>query len=252
MIKYLMTLLLIFSNQVFGQHKLDVGSFVMGLIEDGTKKVVKEEKLDWERIEEFAPPDFELMDLIDSLINIENLERTAENRITSKRTLSENNGISNMYYSKQLAKEINKNYKFKFHGEWQEAYLPDRNKTGTILWKMYIGHVKSRCLKNDNQRASFLLGAFVCFGNFDNGEFKISIRRSQDKFDLVVNSLKRLRCEIVKADNEVLTDVDTKESHIENQTVTFKPTNDLRKELLKFIGLMDRIEQRRKVFYSNQ
>lgn len=51
---------------------MDIDCFVMGLIDDGAKKIIKEEKLDWERIDEFPPPDFELMDCIDSLIKIEN------------------------------------------------------------------------------------------------------------------------------------------------------------------------------------
>lgn len=212
----------------------------MGMIDDGTKKLIKEEKLDWEWIEEFPPTDFELMDCIDSLINLENASRTIDKRITSSRTLSKNNGISNMYYSKELAAQINKNYKFKFHREW------DLN-----MRKMYTGHVKVKCLKNNNEQLSFLLGAMVCFGKIDERQYSLTIRRSQDKFNLILNSLKELGCEIVKADNEVYTDIDTQVSHIESQTVEFKPTADLTSEINKFTGLMGRLEKKRMVFYNS-
>ena len=56
MTKYLTTFLLILSSQVFGQYKLDIDCFVMGIIDDGTKKLIKEEKQDWEWIDEFPPP----------------------------------------------------------------------------------------------------------------------------------------------------------------------------------------------------
>ncbi len=240
MTKYLTTFLLILSSQVFGQYKLDIDCFVMGIIDDGTKKLIKEEKQDWEWIEEFPPPDFELMDCIDSLINIENSSRTNEVKIISRRTLSQNKGISNMYYSKVLADQINKNYKFKFHHEWDLK-----------MRKMYIGHAKPKCLKNNDERISYLLGAWVCFGKIDSGQYSITIRRSEDKFKLILNSLKELGCEIVKADSEVYTDIDANESHIESQTVTFKPTDSFSNEIKKFTGLVGRLERKRLVFYNS-
>jgi hypothetical protein len=240
MTKYLTTFLLILSSQVFGQYKLDIDCFVMGIIDDGTKKLIKEEKQDWEWIEEFPPPDFELMDCIDSLISIENSTWTNEAKIVSRRTLSQNNGISNMYYSKELADRINKNYKFKFHHEWDLK-----------MRRMYIGHVKPKCLKNNDERISYLLGAWVCFGKIDSGQYSITIRRSDDKFKLILNSLKELGCDIVKADSQVHTDIDTKKSFIESQTVTFKPTDNLADEIKKFTGLVGRLEKKRLVFYNS-
>jgi hypothetical protein len=239
MAKYLTTFLLILSIQVFGQRKLDIDSFVMGIIDDGTKELIKEEMQDWEWIDEFAPCDFELMDCIDSLINIENLTRTNATEITSTRNTSPNNRISKMYYSKELAKRINRNYKFKFHHEWDLS-----------MRKLYIGHIKPKCLKSNDERFSYLLGAWVCFGKIEEGRYSITIRRSQDKFKFILNSLKELGCEIDETEDEVQTDIDTNKSRIESQTVTFKPTSDLINEIKKFTGLVGRLEKKRFVFYS--
>lgn len=238
--KYLTTFLLLISIQSFGQFKLDIDSFVMGAINDGTKKLIKEEKLDWEWIDEFSPPDFELMDCIDSLIKIENSSRPIDKQITSNRTLSKNNGISTMYYSKELADQINRNYKFRFHNEWDLA-----------MRKMYIGHVKPKCLKNNDERLSYLLGAWICFGKIDGGQYLITIRRSKDKFGLILNSLKELGCEIIKTDTQISTVLDTKISHIENQTVIFNPTFNLTNEMNKFNGLVGRLNKKRLGFNNS-
>lgn len=212
----------------------------MGIIDDGTKKLIKEKKLNWEWIEEFSPPNFELMDCIDSLIKVENESIRTDKIITSRRALSQNNGISNMYYSKELANQINKNYKFKFHHEW------DLN-----MRRMYIGHVKPKCLHDNDERISYLLGAWVCFGKIESGQFSITIRRSNDKFKLILNALKELGCDIVNADSVVRTGIDYKASHIESQTVTFKPTNNLANEIKKFTGLVERLEVKRAFFFNS-
>lgn len=238
--KYLTTFLLLISIQSFGQFKLDIESFVMGVINDGTKKLIKEEKSDWEWIEEFPPPDFELIDCIDSLIKIENTSRPINKNITSNRTLSKNNGISTMYYSKELADQINRNYKFRFHNEWDLA-----------MRKMYIGHIKPKCLKNIDEQLSYLLGAWICFGKIDGGQYSITIRRSKEKFGLILNSLKELGCEIIKTNTQVSTVIDTKNSHIENQTVLFNPTVNLTSEMNKFNELVGRLDKKRLDFYNS-
>ena len=239
MTKYLTTFLLILSSPVLGQSKLDIDCFVMGLIDDGTKKMIKEEKLDWEWIEEFSPLYFELMDCIDSLIKIENSTRISGTQITSSRTLSPNNGISNMYYSRALADQINKNYKFKFHHEWDLK-----------MRKMYIGHVKPKCLKTNEERISFILGAFIHFGKQDKDLYLYSIRLSPDKFDLILKSLKKLKCEIVTTVDEMWMSDGTTKSDIESRTIVFKPTVELKNRITEFNGLIDRIEKKRVVYFN--
>lgn len=145
-----------------------------------------------------------------------------------------------MYYSKELAGQINKNYKFKFHHEW------DMN-----MRKMYMGHVSQGCLKNDNERIAYLLGAWVCFGEIDNDQFLITIRRSNDKFKLILSSLQKLGCDIVKVENLMQTNLYSGISHIESQTVTFKPTGELANQIDRFTELVRRLENKRAIFYQS-
>jgi len=222
---------LIFSNAVFGQSKVDLTYFTLGLVDDYLgRTIVKSDKLDVTKIDEFHEFESGLMDFLDSLINEENKFRDKTKTITKKRVRVNEPNCTNCheffdYYSKELAEEVNKRFKFRFAHSWDE-----KNR------KIYRGDIKSSTLKTENQRLYFLSGAFVRVGSVDNGTFVYNLANSRGHFKSIVKSLKKLNCEI--------TEIKIVEGTPTSQKIYFKPTDQLRPELERYLGLKKMIKNR--------
>ena len=149
-------IILFYSISVWGQDKVDLTYFTLGLVSDYYgRTIVKADKLESTKIDRFHETQIDIMDFLDSLINEENKLRDQENRITKKRTRVKESNCENCkeffdYYSKELSTDLNSKYNFKFADSWD---LKDR--------KMYRGRIKISDFKNDLQRLSFLSGAYL-------------------------------------------------------------------------------------------
>ena len=133
---YIVTILF-YSNLAWGQDKVDLTYFTLGLVNDYYgRTIVKSDKLESTRIDRFHETQIDIMDLLDSLINDSNKAKDKENRITTKRTRDREPNCTNcneffIYYSKVLSEDLNSKYNFQFAHSWDSK---DR--------KMYRGRIK--------------------------------------------------------------------------------------------------------------
>jgi hypothetical protein len=223
--------ILSYATSVPGQDKVDLTYFTMGLVSDYYgRTIVKDDKLESTKIDRFHETQLDILDFLDSLINEEN------KLITKKRTRVKEPNCTNCneffdYYSKELSKDLNSKYKFKFAQSWD---LKER--------KMYRGRIKISDFENELQRLSFLSGAYLTSGTKEGDIFIYHLANSVEKFDLVVKSLKKLDCEIK--------DVKVEGGTPASQKVYFIPSDKLRLELAKYDGLKEKIEKRYSLFYK--
>lgn len=234
-----LAIILFYTTSVWGQDKVDLTYFTLGLVSDYYgRTIVKDDKLESTKIDRFHESQIDIMDFLDSLINEENKVRDKENRITKKRTRVKEPNCTNCneyfdYYSKELSADLNSKYNFKFAQSWD---LKDR--------KMYRGRIKISDFKNDLQRLSFLSGAYLASGTKEGDVFSYHLANSVEKFDLIVKSLKRFDCEVK--------DVRVEGGVPASQKVYFIPSDKLRLELAKYDGLKEKIEKRYSQFYKDR
>lgn len=234
-----LAIVLFYSNSAWGQDKIDLTYFTLGLVSDYYgRTIVKSDKLESTKIDRFHETQIDIMDLLDSLINEENKLRDKENRITKKRTRVKEANCTNCneyfdYYSKELSTDLNSNYNFKFAHSWD---MKDR--------KMYRGRIKISDFRSDLQRLSFLSGAYLTSGTKEGDVFIYHLANSVEKFDLIVKSLKKLDCEIK--------DLKVENGTPASQKVYFIPSDKLRLELAKYDGLKKKIEKRYSLFYKDR
>jgi hypothetical protein len=232
-------IIIFYSNSVWGQDKVDLTYFTLGLVSDYYgRTVVKSDKLESTKIDRFHETQIDIMDFLDSLINEENKSRTKENRITKKRTRAREPNCKDCneyfnYYSKELSTDLNNKYNFQFANSWDSK---DR--------KMYRGRIKISDFKSDSQRLSFLSGAYLTSGTKEGDVFIYHLANSVEKFDLIVKSLKNLDCEIK--------DVKVEGGTPASQNVYFIPSDKLKLELAKYDGLKKKTEKRYSLYYKDR
>jgi hypothetical protein len=234
-----LAIILFYSNSVWGQDKVDLTCFTLGLVSDyNGRTIVKSDKFESTKIDRFHEAQIDIMDLLDSLINEENKSRDRDKQITKKRTRTKEPHCTNCdeffdYYSKELATDLNSKYNFKFAHSWD---LKER--------KIYRGRIKISGFKNDLQRFSFLSGAYLTSGSMEGDVFIYHLANSVEKFDLIVKSLKKLDCEI--RDTKVEGGIPV------SQKVYFIPSDKLKPELARYEGLKKKIEIRYSLFYNGR
>lgn len=230
---------LTFSNSLVGQNKVDLTYFTIGLVDDYLgRTIVKSDKVGITKVDMFHESESDLMDFLDSLINEENKLREKSNLITKNRVrIRETNCINCheffYYYSKQLASEVNQRFKFKYDHSFDE-----KNR------KIYRGDLKSQTIKSDEQRLSFLSGAFVRVGSEENNLYSYNLANSRGHYNSIIKSLKKLNSEIVE--------IKIVEGTPTSQKIYFKPSDILKKELQRYNGLKKKIEDRYNLFYKIQ
>jgi len=229
--------LFVYSNILHGQNKFDLSYFALGLVDDyWGRTLVRSDKLEVTKLDEFHESEIDLMDFLDSLIDEENKAGNRNDWIAKKRVRQSETKCVNCseffnYYSKRLADEINQRYNFKFDHSWDE-----KNR------KVYRGRIKTRLIKSEIQHISFLSGAFVRFGTFDNDIFIFSIANSYYHFKAILRSLKSLNCEIIS--------VKTMDGTPTNRRILFRPSGKLKPEIVKYLGLKRKLESKANYFYK--
>jgi hypothetical protein len=232
-------IILLYSISVFGQDKVDLTYFTLGLVSDYYgRTIVKSDKLESTKIDRFHETQIDILDFLDSLINEENKFRDKESRISKKRVRVREPNCINCneyfdYYSKELSKDLNSKYNFKPTHGWDSK---DR--------KTYRGRIKISDFKNDLERLSFLSGAYLTSGTKEGDIFIYQLGNSVEKFDLIVKSLKKLDCEIK--------DLKVEGGTPASQKVYFIPSDKLGHELAKYDGIKKKIEKRYNLFYKDR
>ena len=95
---------------------------------------------------------------------------------------------------------------------------------------VYIGTLKKDVFNTDAQKASFITGAFVRYGWKADSQYHIQVYNAQNKMSVLNDLLKHLGC----------TDIShtINEDHIPaSQTISFTPTNQLKKYLEKYASM---------------
>lgn len=233
-------ILIVISFTAFGQQRVDLTYFTLGLVDDYLgRHLVKEDKKDINKIDYYHETEIDIMNYLDSLIKVENTFRERNNKIDHKRERREERNCTNCneffgYYSKTLAEEINDRYTFKFAKSWDE-----KNR------KIYYGRLKKSAIKTDNQRVSFLLGAYLKFGNKDGEIYEYHQANSPSKYKALIKTLKNLNCKVER------TNV-TQNSIPTSQTIEFIPTKELKANLDTLESLKMKVESKRANFFDKQ
>ncbi len=95
--------------------------------------------------------------------------------------ISKNNTI----YSKSLSKHFNKYYKIKKDNDGGFTY-------DDIYYPGYIMTLKRNSFSSNEKKVSFILGAFLRYGEIKNNSFKITMANSLSHFDILIWSIKQL------------------------------------------------------------
>ncbi len=173
------------------QPPIDLNSLTLGIVDDYLgRTIVKTGKLESTKIDRFHQSQAWIMDLLDSLIKLENIKLGKGDRINSQRRRVLDPNCSDCkeyfdYYSRELSKELNSKYRFRFSHSWD---MHER--------KLYRGSIRKSVLTTEAQKLSFLVGAYLTSGIREDSVWGYHYANSVSKFDLVVKCLKELECEI--------------------------------------------------------
>jgi hypothetical protein len=98
---------------------------------------------------------------------------------------------------------------------------------------IYCGILKADRIITDRQKISFIIGAFVRFGEKIDPKFSIRLHNSMSKAKVLFDLLKELGC----------TDLDyqVKEGIPTNFLISFTPTDQLKERLMEFMYLRQRL-----------
>jgi hypothetical protein len=125
-------------------------------------------------------------------------------------------------YSKQLAEKINALYVFEPSG----TYLKLTSEHDTV----YRGRHKVDIFKTDQQKMSFIAGAYTRFGEKNDTTFCMRLFNSGSKAQLCTDLLKEMKCQNV----EYKTSTNTIPT---NHTIYFKPNTELKEYLQEVMYL---------------
>lgn len=234
-----MIALVLLTTSAVGQISLDVNSFVLGVL--GERQIIKEELTDRNKVDEFFFTEYEIMDFIDSLVQIEN-DKTHKG-ITTYKTVTEDSNCeicskSYFFYSESLAESIHKNTRLRFSKSWAE---PNSK-------KIYLTDVKESSIKSTGQKISFIVGAFIRFGAFKGNTCSIELHKTTRKFKLIEKTLKDLECEITGKDIEQMREVESGKRYVGKLTIEFIPSMTLEMQLSKIRAMKSRLTQKWNTF----
>ena len=243
--KFMSIRLILFSSTLFlsslshGQERLDLAYFTLGLVNDYLgREYIKGDQQSLTKVDEFHETEIELINCLDSLIDLENKFRDRTERIDKKFVRRSDKECPNcneffIYKSKYLAQHTNSKYKFRFSKSWD---MRDR--------KIYYGRLKKRTIKTPEQKIAFLTGVFIRYGMLKNGIYTIHLANSTSKFDLIQSFLKDIGCEILNVK------INTQSVPI-GQYIEFMPNDRLKSELQKMMYVRRKIESQKSLVLSD-
>lgn len=233
-------ILLIITLSTFGQSRIELTYFTLGLVDDYLgRSLVKDDKLDLAKIDFFHQTEIDIMDYLDSVIRVENSLKGKQDQIDFRKVRRKDRNCTNCHeyficYSKRLAHEVNSKYKFKFAKSWD-----NKNR------KMYYGLLKKSSFRTTEEQLSFLTGAFVKFGGRDGDIYVYGQANSLSKFKAIQGALKKLGCQIIS--------VTTTENTIPtSQEIKFKPTTELKERLDKLESLKLKVFLKKTDFFKEK
>ncbi len=226
---YLMFFLLSIIQLSNGQNsilKIDHDYFLVGTLSDymGREKYKKIEK----RVDVYYQSEKKMCLLIDSIFRptYPDLVFSAEKNETTLKDEFE-------LYSESLARNIEKFYNYEPSGrkeysgeaDFETLNIDSLTKTkdfSTIYFDtIYTGKLKLDIFKTELQKISFIVGAYIRFGDYINSKYQISIPNSASKVSVLVKLLKDIGCSDVK--------YEIKNKYIPvGHTVFFYPTDGLK------------------------
>ncbi|RNI30560.1 hypothetical protein [Rufibacter latericius] len=199
-------------------QKILVKPYVLGLVDDFEgRNWAKDNPEENTLVDKFHSTEVSLVTYLDSLIKEENKRTYDKVLITNVKWEKKD-----CYYcqefrrimSKQMVAQMHEAYSFK----WKD--LEDEKH-----YKIYTGVLKPKFLEKDQERYSFLAGAYVRYGSNEEDLYSFKLSSSKSKFDAILRELKTLKCTIKK--------VDVKEGETILQQVTFIPSPNLKAYLDK-------------------
>ncbi|MEC4004327.1 hypothetical protein OX283_006645 [Flavobacterium sp. SUN052] len=197
------TLLFILPLTIHSQEKIDITCFTLGFVDDYLgRDFVISEKENPKTIDHIHKDEELIIKYLDSLIKVDNLSKNTIENIDFKYfkdSITLNCGNCDEFYflnSKKLALKINNFYYLK-PTEIQEVNNPKPEQL------TYFAYLNEKKIKTENQRKSFLYGAFLRYGNIENGAYTITLANSVSKFDVLKKILKKIKCKIIKTTENV-------------------------------------------------
>ncbi|WP_210464806.1 hypothetical protein [Rufibacter roseolus] len=215
--RLLLAVFSLFVLQVNAQ-KLLVTPYVLGLVDDyNGRNWIKEDPEESTVVDKFHNTEIKLVTFLDSLI-------TAENKKTYNKILFTNVKWEKpdcyycqdfrRIYAKRLVEQMNEAYSFK----WKDQVDAKQQ-------KIYQGVLKPKAFETNQEKCSFLAGAFVRYGVFEEDQYTFLLANTNSKYDAIIRELKALKCNIKdfsqKGEDPVI------------QKVSFVPTRELKAYLDK-------------------
>lgn len=213
----ILILLLSLQGVLSGQKSLlpiDTISFILGTLDDYMGRKLYPELTT--RIDRFYAYEYPLVRKLDSLITPAAFDY---------KRLFENDSSGIQLFSKKISILLNSNY----------DYFDSHSRTmdqDTI----YYGKLRNNIFDSDLRKISFLLGAYIRFGDFNGNLYTISIPNSASKIKVCESLLNELKCKDV-----VYT---IKRNYIPvGHSVSFHPTEKLLEYFRLFSYLRNQIQQ---------
>jgi len=221
LIPFLLCLVQLCNGQSFS-FNLDNDYFLLGTLNDymGREKYQQIE----ERVDQYFTGEKSLAAFIMSTLRVKHPDLyTSVNNKTERLEI----------YSKSVSDKIDSFYTYKpsdrqaYHGkkDLKELNLDSLTKTKDFYTanfdSIYTGSIRTDIFKNDIQKLSFIVGAFVRYGGYNDSTYYISIANSVSKVRISADLLKELKCSNVE--------YKVKKEYIPvGHKVYFKPTDELK------------------------
>ncbi len=223
--KLAITLLLFIRCFTYSQN-LDKEYFVLGTLNDYMGRQVYSSSLT-ERIDMFYETEKPLMDTIIALF---------DNKI-----LIEEDRKNYILKSEVLTQKLNNFYDFTFKSKSAKTYEDLQNKK---MDSVFAGVLKENIFENKEQIYSFITGAYVRYKRNDDSTYGIFIANSRSKAKLLYEKLLELGCEDVN--------YTTNQNIPVGHYVTFKPTKELEKYLIRYDFLANLLIQNKDNYTKSQ
>ena len=215
--KKLTIIFILFSINSYSQPKnisINYQYFILGTIDDYVGRRVDSSNVNW--VDIYAPFESSLIHFTDSLLLKNNIAHRVETDFESLHIVSDS-----------IAKNVNSFYEFNNNEE--RSLDMGRNAWDSI----YTGRLKENIFHDSTEVYSFLLGAYMRFGEKRDTIYKIRFLTSISKAHFCLDLLKKIGCS--ETNSEFIPTIPSQ------NIIYFKPTEELDKYLSAFDFLKSRL-----------
>ncbi|KAA3438269.1 hypothetical protein [Rufibacter hautae] len=184
-------LLAIFSLSLLqvNAQRLTLTPYVLGLVDDSNgRNWIKDDPEESTVVDKFHSAEITLVTFLDSLIKAENKRTYDKIQFTNVKWEKPNCFYCQDFrriHAKRLVEQMNEAYTFKWKDQVDEKQQ-----------KIYTGVLKPKAFATNQEKCSFLAGAFVRYGIIEEDQYSFLLTNSNSKYEAIIRELKALKCNI--------------------------------------------------------